>query len=73
MRPYPARTRICEVQSRSTLAVDNSAKRRDPRPGSFSRAFHVEMGQSPTKVVENLRVEAARRPSRQPTMFLVAA
>ena len=29
-------------------------------PRQFSRAFHAKTGQSPAKVVENLRVEAAR-------------
>jgi transcriptional regulator GlxA family with amidase domain len=29
-------------------------------PRQFSRAFHVETGQSPAKAVENLRLEAAR-------------
>lgn len=42
------------------LTVPDFAEAAHLSPRQFSRAFHDEAGQSPTKTVENLRVEAAR-------------
>src|SRR5882762_1271337 len=42
------------------LTVRQLAEAAHLSPRQFSRAFHIETGQSPAKAVENLRLEAAR-------------
>lgn len=45
---------------RSTLSVEELAAVASLSPRQFSRAFGAETGQTPAKVVEQLRLEAAR-------------
>jgi transcriptional regulator GlxA family with amidase domain len=45
---------------RTPLTVDQLAEAAHLSPRQFSRAFHLETGQSPAKAIENLRIEAAR-------------
>lgn len=45
---------------RNTLSVEELATAAGLSPRQFSRAFKAETGRSPSKAVENLRVEAAR-------------
>lgn len=45
---------------KSELSVEELASAANLSPRQFSRVFHAEIGQSPAKAIENLRVEAAR-------------
>lgn len=57
------------------LSVDDLAERSHMSPRQFSRLFHAELGMSPARAVEALRVEAARAvlESGAPSIQRVAA
>jgi len=49
-----------EQNLRAPLTVEELAQVANLSPRQFTRAFHVETGESPAKAVEKLRIEAAR-------------
>lgn len=62
-----------EQNLRAPLTVEALAQVANLSPRQFTRAFHVETGESPAKAVEKLRIEAARlmmEQGRHPIEFI---
>lgn len=52
------------------LSIASVARRAAMSPRNFARMFHLEVGKSPARYIEDLRIEAARRDMESTTMTL---
>lgn len=55
---------------RRNLSIASLARRAAMSPRNFARMFHQEVGKTPARYVEDLRIEAARREMESTTMTL---